>query len=41
MNEIETPLGCHNDDIRRKLESQIAGAGPNLAVKTIPSWYFQ
>ena len=34
-------LGCHNDDIRRKLESQIADAGLKLTVKTTPSWYFQ
>jgi len=33
-------IGCHNDAVRQKLESQIAGAGLNLTVKTTPSWYF-
>ena len=33
-------IGCHNDVVKKKLESLIAAAGRTLTVKTTPTWYF-
>jgi len=33
-------MGCHNDQVKARLEAQIAAQGKNLSVKTTPSWYF-
>ncbi len=34
-------IGCHNDDVRARLESEVAARGLKLNVKTVPDWYFR
>jgi hypothetical protein len=39
---LEALLGlvCHNDEVRKDLETMIEERGKNLSVKAIPNWYF-
>ena len=33
-------IGCHNDSVQRKLETEVEQRGTSLSVQSIPKWYF-